>query len=80
MAKTEWVVHLFKKGELDDSNNYRGACLLIVSGRILARIMPCKLTIWAKEIGVLDESQDDIRVVTSSADTPQICMRLYEEA
>ena len=80
VVKTGLVVPLFKKGQQNDSNNYRGVCLLSMASRILARIMASRLRIWAEKIGVIDEHQDRIRVGRSTADVVQICMRLQEEA
>ena len=80
VAKTGLVVPLFKKGQRDDINNYRGVCLLSMASRILARIMASRLRIWAEKIGVMDENQDGFRVGRSPADVAHICMRLHEEA
>ena len=38
-AKIGQIVPLFKKGDKNDTNNYRGVCLLAMCSRILARII-----------------------------------------
>ena len=77
LVKTGLVIPLFKKGQRDDINNYRGVCLVSMASRILARIMASRLRIWAEAVRVLDENQDGFR---STADAAQICVRLHEEA
>ena len=37
------MVPLFKKGDRNDRNNYRGVCLLAMGSRILARILAKRL-------------------------------------
>ena len=80
MVKVGLVVPLFKKGQRNDINNYRGVCLLSMASRILARIMASRLREWAEAVGVLDENQDGFRVGRLTADATQICIRLHEEA
>ena len=80
MVKIGLVVPLFKKGQRDDINNYRGICLLSMASRILARILASRLRQWAEAVGVLGENQDGFRVGRSTADATQICIRLHEEA
>ena len=80
MVRVGLVVPLFKKGQRDDINNYRGVCLLSMASRILARIMASRLREWAEAVGVLDENQDGVQVGRSTADATQICVRLHEEA
>ena len=80
MVKIGLVVPLFKKGQRDDINNYRGICLLSMASRILARIMASRPRQWAEAVGVPGENQDGFRVGRSTADATQICIRLHEEA
>ena len=68
MVKIGLVVPLFKKGQRDGINNYRGICLLSMASRILARIMASRLRQWAEAVGVYDENQDGFRVGGSTAD------------
>ena len=73
---TEWedcikvglVVPLFKKGERNNINNYRGVCLLAMGSRILAKVLTNRLRDWTEKIGVLEENQQGFRRGRSTAD------------
>ena len=80
LVKTGLVVPLFKKGQRDNINNYRGVCLQSMASRILARVMASSLRTWAEAVEVLYENQDGFRIGRSTADAAQICVRLHEEA
>ena len=78
LVNTGLVVPLFKKGQRDNINNYRGVCLLSMASRILARVMASRLRILAEAVGVLDENQDGFQIGRST-DAAQICVRLHED-
>ena len=77
---TEWedfikvglVVPLFKKGERNSINTYRGVCLLTMGSRILAKVLANRLRDWTEKIGVLEENQQGFRRGRSTADAAQI--------
>ena len=73
------VVPLFKKGDLNNPNNYRGVCLLSMGSRIVARIVACRLQEWAEAMGLLDDNQSGFRSGRSTADATQMMMRLQED-
>ena len=73
LVKTGLVVPLFKKGQRDNINNYRGICLLSMASRILARVMASRLRTWAEAVVFLDENQDGFRIGRSTADAAQMC-------
>ena len=55
------VVPLFKKGDWNDPNSYRGVCHLSMGSGIVARIVACRLREWAEEMGLMDDNQSDFR-------------------
>ena len=73
------MVPLFKKGDREDKNNYRGVVLLAMASRILARVMARRLTWWSEQMGLLDENQAGFRSGRSTADVVQIMGRLHED-
>ena len=74
------IIPLFKKGDRNDPNNYRGVCLLPMGRRIVARISATRLKRWAEAMGLLDDNQAGFRQGRSTADATQIMMRLQEDA
>ena len=77
--KTGLVIPLFKKGDKDDSNNYRGVCLLAMASRILARILANRLRLWAEALGLMDDDQSGFRKGRSTADVTQVMYRIQED-
>ena len=73
------MVPLFKKGDRNDRNNYRGVCLLAMGSRILARILAKRLGKWAERLGMLDENQSGFRTGRSTGDAAQILIRMQED-
>ena len=73
------MVPLFKKGDRNDRNNYRGVCLLAMGSRILARILAKRLGRWAERLGMLDENQSGFRTGRSTGDAAQILIRMQED-
>ncbi len=74
------IIPLFKKGNRNDPNNYRGVCLLPMGRRIVARISATRLKKWAEAMGLLDDDQAGFRQGRSTADATQVMMRLQEDA
>ena len=77
--KTGIIVPLFKKGDRNDANNYRGVCLLAMGSRILARIISKRIGTWAENLRLLDENQAGFRKGRSTADIVQIMVRIEED-
>ena len=73
------VIPLFKKGDKNNVNNYRGVCLLAMGSRIIARIAASRLRIWAEEMKLLDDDQAGFRKKRSTADVTQIMVRIQED-
>ena len=61
----EWavgiIVSLFKGGESDDLNNYRGITLLSILGKLLVGILNERLTKFAEKIKLVNENQAGFR-------------------
>ena len=74
------MVPLFKKGDKNNANNYRGVCLLAMASRILGRVMAGRLRWWSEHLGLTDENQNGFRPGRSTADATQIMMRIEEDA
>ena len=74
------VIPLFKKGNRNDPNNFRGVVLLAMGSRILGRIMANRVRIWAELLGLLDEEQAGFRKGRSTADVTQLIYRIQEDA
>ena len=73
------VIPLFKKGDRNRRDNYRGVCLLAMGSRILARIMANRLRIWAEKLEILDDDQAGFRKERSTADATQVMVRIQED-
>ena len=57
--KVGLVVPLFKKGERNNINNYRGVCLLTMGSRILAKVLANRLRDWTERIGYWRNTSKD---------------------
>ena len=73
------VIPLYKKGDRNNANNYRGVCLLAMGSRILARIMASRLRVWSEKMNLLDDDQAGFRKNRSTADVTQIMFRIQED-
>ena len=73
------VISLFKKGDRNNCNNYRGVCLLSMGSRILARILADRLRIWSEKMALLDDDQSGFRKTRSTADVTQVMYRIQED-
>ena len=74
------IIPLFKKGDRNDRNNYRGVCLLAMCSRLFGRLLARRLAWWAEHLCLLDENQAGFRCGRSTADVTQIMMRMEEDA
>ena len=66
------VIPLFKKGDRNNPNDFRGVCLLAIGSRILARILADRLRRWAEHMDLLDDEQSGFSTGRSTADSTQI--------
>ena len=73
------IIPLFKKGDINNTNNYRGICLASMGTRVVDRIMADRLRIWAEKLDLLDDDQAGFRRGRSTADATQIMIRLQED-
>ena len=55
------IVSLFKKGDQEDSNNYRCITLLNVVGKLFNKVLNYQLLYWLEEHNKLSESQAGFR-------------------
>ena len=73
------MVPLFKKGDRNDKNNYRGVCLLAMGSRVLGKVIAERLRWWAEFLKLTDENQSGFRAGRSTADATQVMIRLEED-
>ena len=62
------VIALFKKGDRNLLDNYRGICLLQVISRLIARIMAQRLSKHLEAMGILATEQWGFRAFRSAGD------------
>ena len=62
------IVSLFKKGDQEDPNNYRGITLLNVVGKLFNKVLNYRLLCWLEEHNKLSESQAGFRFGRSCVD------------
>ena len=55
------IVPIFKSGNEDNANNYRGITLMSVVGKLFTKIMNTRLNNWAEKEHILTESQFGFR-------------------
>ena len=73
------MVPIHKKGDRNDTNNYRGVCLLPMANRILARVVAARLRWWSEHLELVDDIQQGFRPGRSTADATQIFVRIQED-
>ena len=68
----EWargeIIPIFKKGEINDPQNYRGVTLVSCLGKLFTYILNERLTSWAEENSVFLENQFGFRKSKSTVD------------
>lgn len=62
------IVPIYKKGDVDDPNNYRGVSLLSVVSKIFTYILNKRLSLWMEECELLAEEQAGFRADRSTVD------------
>ena len=62
------IVSLFKKGDQEDPNNYRGITLLNVIGNLFNKVLNNQLLYWLGEHNKWSESQAGFRFGRSCVD------------
>ena len=73
------MVPLFKKGDRNNKDNYRGICLLSMGSRVLARVIARRLRWWSEHCSLVDENQCGFRPGRSTADATQVLVRIQED-
>ena len=73
------MVPIFKKGDRNNTNNYRGVCLLAMCSRILGRVLATRLRWWSEHMELTDENQSGFREGRSTADATQVLIRIEED-
>ena len=73
------VIPLFKKGDRNKKDNYRGVCLLPMLSRITVRVMANRIIIWAEKLELFDDDQSGFRKGRSTADATQVMVRIQED-
>jgi len=56
-----YVVPLHKKGDINNTNNYRGITLLSTLGKLFTKVLNDRLTIWAETYNVYIEAKAGFR-------------------
>ena len=79
VLKLGLVIPLFKKGDRNNANNFRGVVLLAMGSRVLGRIAADRLRIWSENLHLLDDDQSGFRKDRSTADVTQIMYRILED-
>ena len=77
--KTGQMIPLFKKGDRNECNNYRGICLLSMGNRILGKIMAKRLRWWSEHMNLTDDNQNGFRPGRSTTDATQVIIRIEED-
>ena len=72
------IVPIFKSGDKNDTNNYRGITILSCMGKLFTKILNNRLTKWAESFDVLDETQYGFRKSRSTVDCIFIIHGLIE--
>ena len=72
------IVPIFKSGDKNDTNNYRGITILSCMGKLFTKILNNRLTKWAENFNVLDETQYGFRKSRSTIDCIFIIHGLIE--
>ena len=72
------IVPVFKKGDKNEVNNYRGITLLSCLGKLFTRVLNNRLNDWAESNTILTESQFGFRKGRSTSDCLFILHGLIE--
>ena len=62
------VIPIFKNGDKNNANNYRGITLLSCMGKLFTRIMNTRMTKWVEDNRILNETQFGFRVGKGTRD------------
>ena len=62
------IIPIFKKGDINSANNYRGITLLSCLGKLFTRMMNTRLTKWAEAKEKLNETQFGFRMGMGTRD------------
>ena len=80
---SEWsesvILPIFKNGEVNSPNNYRGISLLNVGGKLYSYILNKPLTQWIEDNKMLNEAQADFRQGYSTIDHVFMLLALVQK-
>ena len=62
------IVPIFKGGNIDDPNKYRGVCLINILGKIYSQVLLNRITKWLKLNEKLNDHQFGFQKGKSTAD------------
>ena len=74
------IMVLHKKKDRTECGNYRGISLVAHAGKILLKIIACRLSEYCERVGILPEEQSDFRPNRSTTDMMFVIRRLQELA
>ena len=74
------IVVLHKKKDQTKCGNYRGISLVAHAGKILLKIIACRLSECCERVGMLPEEQSGFRPNRSTTDTMFVIRRLQKLA
>ena len=62
------IVPIFKKGDVNDANNYRGISLVSCFGKLFTSVLNCRILEWEKQNCILTDAQFGFRNGMSTVD------------
>ena len=74
------IMVLHKKKDRTECGNYRGISLVVHAGKILLKIVACRLSEYCERVGTLPEEQSVFRPNRSTTDMMFMIRRLQELA
>ena len=76
--QTAYCFPLYKKGDINSPNNYRGISFLNTIGKIFSSVILHRLTLWAYNENILAESQAGFRPHYSTMDNISVLLNLID--
>ena len=74
------IVPLYKKGSVNDVDNYRGITLLSTLGKLFTRILNNRLNFWSDTYTIISDSQSGFRKSRSTVDNIFILQSLVDSS
>ena len=73
------MIPLYKKRAWDDTNNFRGLCLLGMRSKVLGRVIAKRVCRWADHLNLLDDKQNGYMIGRFTADMMRMMVRMQED-